>query len=342
MAVVSKIETVKNVIASVKYAKDGKDKTTKEEKCVYMGGYKIDPNNAIYQIRATAKAFDKENQKVQAYSLITSFKGQEVTPEQAMQLTKEAWKRSTKIMNGDFPCAFYVHGNTDNIHVHQIIGALDGQTGLKLHQKQMWRLIADKTNEVSKEQGVSVIKEIANERKDRVEFHETRYSWKTDLKERINQAMDKTMSQINCSIGQFRKSLLELGVKIHDRNHRVNTKTEFTGNGEANTEWKNQAIFMYEFTGKDKKKHKLKDYKLGGENYEQAVISADIKQQQLMYEQREPDLSWLAGRGKRIEQEQQASRELAQRGQAVENRLARKSQRANRGYEAGHSHGRSL
>ncbi|WP_407350099.1 relaxase/mobilization nuclease domain-containing protein [Lactococcus garvieae] len=342
MAVVSKIETVKNVIASVKYAKDGKDKTTKEEKCVCMGGYQIDPNNAIYQIRATAKAFGKENQKVQAYSLITSFKGQEVTPEQAVQITKEAWERSTNLMNGDFPCAFYVHGNTDNIHVHQIIGAIDGQTGLKLHQKQMWRLVADKTNEVCKEHDLSIIKEVANERKDRVEFHEMKYSWKTDLKERINQAMDKTLSQINCSIGYFRQSLSDLGVKIHDRNHRVNTQTEFTGNGEAKTEWKNQVIFMYEFVGKDKKKHKLKDYKLGGENYEQAVISADIKKQQLIYGQRESDLSWLTGRGERVEQEQRASRELAKRGQTVENRLASTSQRTNRGYEAGYSHGRSL
>lgn len=342
MAVVSKIETVRNVIASVKYAKDGRDKKTKEEKCVYIGGYQIDPNNAIYQIRVTAKAFGKENQKVQAYSLITSFNGQEVTPEQAIQITKEAWERSTKLMNGCFPCAFYVHGNTDNIHVHQIVGAIDGQTGVKLHQKQMWRLVAEQTNEVCKAHDLSVIKEVANERKDRVEFHETKYSWKTDLKDRINQAMDKTLSQINCSIGQFRQSLSELGVKIHDRNHRVNTKIEFTGNGEAETEWKNQVIFMYEFTGKDKKKHKLKDYKLGGENYEQAVISADIKKQQLIYGQREPDLSWLAGRGERVEQEQRAGAELAQRGQSVENRLARKSGRANRGYEAGYFQGRSL
>lgn len=281
------ITTTGSVRASFRYAKDGKDRETGQDKCIAMSGYKIDPNNAHYQIKATAKAYGKENQKVQAYNIVTSFKGQEVSPEKALQVAKEAWQRATKHMNGDFPCAFYVHGNTENIHVHALAQAIDPATGTKLHQKQMWRLIAEKTDQVCLEQGLSIVQDKALERQDRMEYHlnqgkNPKYSWKTDLKERINTAMERTFEQAACSLELFKQKMQEVGVKIHERNHRVLAEpVKFTDNGQtAPTKWETQAIFMYEFEGKDQKKHKAKDYKLGGINYERYEITADIEQRQ--------------------------------------------------------------
>lgn len=42
MAVVGKINSVQSVVASIKYARDGRDKNNGEEKCVGATGYGID------------------------------------------------------------------------------------------------------------------------------------------------------------------------------------------------------------------------------------------------------------------------------------------------------------
>lgn len=257
MAVVGKINSVQSVVASIKYARDGRDKDNGEEKCVGSTGYGIDPDYAEWQIRATARAYGKEK-GVQGYSMVTSFKEGEISPQEALEVTQEAWLRTTREMNGDFPCAFYVHGNTNHIHVHAVAGAIDPQTGVKLHQKKMWELLADKTNEVCREHNLSVIAEKTEKRQDRVEFHLNQrgtYSWKTDLKERIEKAMTPALQNVK----DFKANLQQLGVTLHDRMRQ------------------GEPIFLYEFLGKDHKNHKIKDFKLGGTAYQRQPILEKIK-----------------------------------------------------------------
>lgn len=256
MAVIGKINSVENVTASVKYARDGLDKDTKEIKCVVSGGYGIDPDVAEWQIKATARAYSKEK-GIEGYSIVTSFKEGKISPERALEVVKETWERVTKEMNGDFPCAFYVHGNTDHVHVHAVAGAVDPQTGVKLHQKRMWELMRDKSDEVCREYGLSVVEEKAEKRQDRIEYHLNKqgtYSWKTELKERIEKAFTPAIQ----SIEDFKQSLRNLGVELHSRMR------------------KQEPIFMYEFTGKDGKQHKAKDFKLGGMAYERQYLENKI------------------------------------------------------------------
>lgn len=257
MAVIGKINSVGNVTASVKYARDGLDKETKEDKCVASDGYGIDPDVAEWQIKATARAYGK-GKGVEGYSIVTSFKEGEISPQKALEVVKETWTRTTKDMNGDFPCAFYVHGNTNNIHVHAVAGAVDPQTGVKLHQKRMWELMKEKSDQVCKEYGLSVIQEKAEKRQDRIEYHLNKqgaYSWKSELKERIEKALTPAVQ----SVEDFKQNLKALGVELHNRMR------------------KQSPIFMYEFTGKDGKHHKAKDYKLGGTVYERKPLEAKIK-----------------------------------------------------------------
>lgn len=258
MAVIGKINSVTNVTASVKYARDGLDRQTKELKCVGSDGYGINPDYAEWQIKATAKAYGKQR-GVEGYSMVTSFKEGEISPKNALIVVKEAWKRTTREMNGDFPCAFYVHGNTKNIHVHAVAGAIDPQTGVKLHQKRMWELLAEKTNEVCKEVGLSVIADRAEKRQDRFEYHLNKqgaYSWKSELKEVIEQALTSSVR----SSENFIANLQALGVQVKHR----------TRQGEP--------IYLYEFVGQDGKTHKAKDYKLGGTAYERQHLLEKIQE----------------------------------------------------------------
>lgn len=254
MAVVGKINSVSSIVASIKYARDGLDRDSKLEKCVASSGYGIDPEYAEWQIKATARAYGKEK-GVQGYSMVTSFKEGEISPQEALEVVKETWRRMTGRMNGDFPCAFYVHGNTKHIHVHSVAGAIDPQTGVKLHQKRMWELMTEISDQVCQEHGLSVVTEKTMERADRFECHlraKGLYSWKEDLKRRIDGAVSRLRG---FTIGEFRQRLQDVGVIAHDRKR------------------KNKPIFMYEFVGEDNKQHKIKDYKLGGFSYEYQNIA---------------------------------------------------------------------
>ncbi|MFZ2484139.1 MAG: relaxase/mobilization nuclease domain-containing protein [Streptococcus parauberis] len=257
MAVIGKINSVQSVVSSVKYARDGLDKDTKEIKCVEKDGYNINPDKAEWQIKSTAKAYGKEG-GVEGYSMVTSFKQGEITPEKALEVVKKTWIETTKDMNGDFPCAFYVHGNTDNIHVHSVAGAIDPQTGIKLSQHRMWELMKYHSDSICLENGLSVITEKAEKRMDHVEFHLNKkgaYSWKSELKEKIEVAFNPSVKNLE----DFKSNLKSLGVKVHDRVRN------------------NEQIFMYEFTGKDNKIHKAKDFKLGGSAYEKQTLNRKAK-----------------------------------------------------------------
>lgn len=246
------------MVASIKYARDGRDKNNGEEKCVGATGYGIDPNYAEWQIKAVAKAYGKEK-GVQGYSMVTSFKEGEISPQNALKVTQEAWLRTTREMNGDFPCAFYVHGNTKHIHVHAVAGAIDAQTGVKLHQKRMWELLAEKTNEVCKEVGLSVVSDRAEKRQDRFEYHlnqQEAYSWKSELKGLLEQALTSHVT----SGDDFIANLQALGVQVKHRKRQ------------------GEPIYLYEFLGKDGKHHRTKDYKLGGTAYERRYLLAKIKE----------------------------------------------------------------
>lgn len=256
MAVVGRINSVQSVVASIKYARDGLDKETGEVKCVASGGYGIDPNHAEWQLKATARAYGKEK-GVQGYSMVTSFKEGEISPQKALEVVQETWERVTAQMNGDFPCAFYVHGNTDHVHVHALAGAIDPQTGVKLHQKKMWELVKTVSDKVCKAHGLSVIAEKTDKRQDRVEYHLNQkgaYSWKSELKSYIEQALTPAVKGLT----DFKNNLMAFGVNVHDRMRQ------------------GKPIFLYEFVGQDQKTHKIKDFKLGGTAYQREPLLTKI------------------------------------------------------------------
>ncbi|WP_153056682.1 relaxase/mobilization nuclease domain-containing protein, partial [Streptococcus suis] len=85
----------------------------------------------------------------------------------------------------------------------------------------------------------------AEKRQDRFEYHLNKqgaYSWKSELKEYVEQALTSSVR----SSEDFIANLQALGVQVKHR----------TRQGEP--------IYLYEFVGQDGKTHKAKDYKLGG------------------------------------------------------------------------------
>ncbi|XBG92085.1 relaxase/mobilization nuclease domain-containing protein (plasmid) [Enterococcus cecorum] len=256
------VSSTRNVIAALKYARDGKDK--EQDKCVAQSGYGTNPKQSEWEFLAVRNAYHKNN-GIQGHIIIQSFPTGEVSPKQANQLGLQLVTKINEQLPQEYQAAIYTHGNTDQIHNHIIINAVSAENGRKYTKYKQWEFVKDLNDELMRAHGLSIPERVA-ERETLVEQKLTekeKYSWKSDLKQRINQAMDEVMSKVEPTIDAFKQQLKQLGVLVHDRKR------------------KGVPIFMYQFTDEEEKDRKCKDFKLGGANYEKAEIESDIQRQQI-------------------------------------------------------------
>ena len=105
----------------------------------------------------TAKIRFRKTDGIVAFHAYQSFKGDEVTPDEAhaigVQLAKELW--------GDrFQIVVATHTNTSNVHNHIIINSVSYKDGLKFNGcKANTRLLRNTSDRICLEHGLSVIKE---------------------------------------------------------------------------------------------------------------------------------------------------------------------------------------
>lgn len=256
------VSSTRNVIAALKYARDGKDK--QQDKCVAQSGYGTNPKQSEWEFLAVRNAYQKKH-GIQGHIIIQSFPTGEVSPKQANQLGLQLITKINEQLPQEYQAAIYTHGNTDQIHNHIIINAVSAENGRKYTKYKQWEFVKDLNDELMQAHGLSVPERVA-ERETLVEQKLTKkgkYSWKADLKQRINQAMDEVMSKVEPTIDAFKQQLKRLGVLVHDRKR------------------KGVPIFMYQFTDEEEKDRKCKDFKLGGANYEKAEIESDIQRQRI-------------------------------------------------------------
>lgn len=256
------VSSTRNVIAALKYARDGKDK--EQDKCVAQSGYGTNPKQSEWEFLAVRNAYHKNN-GIQGHIIIQSFPTGEVSPKQANQLGLQLVTKINEQLPQEYQAAIYTHGNTDQIHNHIIINAVSAENGRKYTKYKQWEFVKDLNDELMQAHGLSIPERVA-ERETLVEQKLTekgKYSWKSDLKQRINQAMDEVMSKVEPTIDAFKQQLKQLGVLVHDRKR------------------KGVPIFMYQFTDEEEKDRKCKDFKLGGANYEKAEIESDIQRQRI-------------------------------------------------------------
>ena len=142
-------QALEDVIA---YAAD-EDKT---EKFFYTTGINCCVECARDQFD-TAKIRFRKTDGIVAFHAYQSFKGDEVTPDEAhaigVQLAKELW--------GDrFQIVVATHTNTSNVHNHIIINSVSYKDGLKFNGcKANTRLLRNTSDRICLEHGLSVIKE---------------------------------------------------------------------------------------------------------------------------------------------------------------------------------------
>ena len=142
-------DELKKLDGVIQYAAD-EDKT---ELALYVDGINCNPATACEQFVTVKEQFNKVN-GVQAYHGWMSFKGKELTPDQAhkicMEFANEVWGKRFQVLVG-------THLNTDNFHTHFVINSVSFVDGKKLHgDEKAWfkfRLVAD---EICKKYGLEV------------------------------------------------------------------------------------------------------------------------------------------------------------------------------------------
>ena len=195
-----------------------------EPRATVKSGFNCDVNYAKTQMKATRMIYGKDD-KVQAHTLIQSFKPGEVTPEQANAL---GYQLAEKVAEGH-QVAIYTHTDKDHIHNHLVINSVNMDTGLKFqaHGQKAIQEVKDANDQICLEHGLTIPEEPAKVRYTTAEkslLEKGKNSWKDEIREVVDQARGRTSD-----FKDFSALLNENGVDVKLRGKTI-TYTHLNAN----------------------------------------------------------------------------------------------------------------
>lgn len=162
MAVLRHFSIKNNPLATLKYITG----ETKEQKAAIVTGINCsdDPESAYIEMKMCYEHYAEEKfhrvgkptgkEHIKMHHYVISFKGQEVTPQEADRLAQE-WAKS--VFGDNFQILIATHTDTNNIHVHLAINAF-GMNGKRwLDNKSTVKLCREKINDICKKKKLNVI-----------------------------------------------------------------------------------------------------------------------------------------------------------------------------------------
>lgn len=188
-----------------------------EPRATVKSGLNCDVTYAKTQMKATRMIYGKDD-KVQAHTLIQSFKPGEVTPEQANEL---GYELAQKVASGH-QVAIYTHTDKDHIHNHLVINSVNLDTGLKFqaHGVEAIEKVKEINDEICLSHGLTVPEEPAQIRYTAAEKsileRPGQTSWKDEIREKIEQAKQTTPN-----FDAFKEKLADNGVNVIERGKTV-------------------------------------------------------------------------------------------------------------------------
>lgn len=194
----TKLSATKSTSRAINYA---------EKRAVEKSGLNCDVDYAKSSFKASRELYGKTDGN-QGHVIIQSFKPNEVTPEQCNQLGLALAEKIAP----HHQVAVYTHNDTDHIHNHIVINAINLETGKKFNNnKQALRNVRDFNDEVCIEHGLSVPdKDTARLRYTQTEKaiadpntkSTAQYSWKDEIREVIDQSQATNMDEFKDHLNQ--------------------------------------------------------------------------------------------------------------------------------------------
>lgn len=208
----TKLGNTKSASRAINYA---------EKRAEEKSGLNCDIDYAKSSFKQTRALYGKEN-GVQAHTVIQSFKPGEVTPEQCNQLGLELAEKIAP----NHQVAVYTHTDKEHVHNHIVINSIDLETGRKYQSnKQQRDLVKQANDDICREHGLSVPdRDTAKLRYTQAEkslIEKDQYSWKDDLREKIEHAKDHTSD-----FKSFSEHLEKSGIEFKVRGKNVSYKPE--------------------------------------------------------------------------------------------------------------------
>ena len=208
----TKLGNTKSASRAINYA---------EKRAEEKSGLNCDIDYAKSSFKQTRALYGKEN-GIQAHTVIQSFKPGEVTPEQCNQLGLELAEKIAP----NHQVAIYTHTDKEHVHNHIVINSIDLETGRKYQSNKKQRDFVKRSNdEICREHGLSVPeRNTAKLRYTQAEkslIEKDQYSWKDDLREKIEHAKEHTSD-----FKSFSEHLAESGIEFKVRGKNVSYKPE--------------------------------------------------------------------------------------------------------------------
>lgn len=270
-----------------------------EKRAVLKDGHNIDVNYAKSLFKQVREIYGNQG-KTQAYASRIAFSPKEFNPQSQLDQIK-ALEIAKEIYATAYPhqqVALYVHNDTDSLHIHAVIGAINLQTGKKMHGN--WQEFREKlvqiTDKVVKNHGLSVTLPQPRPEKRTMAELKMREKGQVPWKDKIRQAVDATMREAHIrDFERFKASLKEKSVQVVERGREL----------------------TYGLIGTN---YKARGSKLGDDYKKETIFNELDRRKQYQHERsRERQGStWLKGRGERVEEEQSACLKLAQRAERIQ------------------------
>ena len=194
----TKLSATKSTSRAINYA---------EKRAVEKSGLNCDVDYAKSSFKASRELYGKTDGN-QGHVIIQSFKPGEVTPEQCNQLGLALAEK----LAPNHQVAVYTHNDTDHVHNHIVINAIDLETGKKFNNnKQALRNVRNFNDEVCREHSLSVPdKDTARLRYTQTEKaiadpntqSTAQYSWKDEIREVIDQSQATNMDEFKDHLNQ--------------------------------------------------------------------------------------------------------------------------------------------
>ena len=193
-----------------------------EKRAVLKDGLNLDVDYAKSQFKQVREVYGNQG-KTQAYASRISFSPKEFDPtneddqQKALDIAKEVYQKTYPNQQ----VALYEHADTDALHIHAVIGAIDLETGEKMHgnwQEYREKLVHN-TDEIIQKHGLEVTK-VDPERYEKRSMAEIKMHdrGQPTWKDQIRQAVDSTMSNpLIRDFQTFRDDLKQKAIDVWER-----------------------------------------------------------------------------------------------------------------------------
>ncbi|HHA0702356.1 relaxase/mobilization nuclease domain-containing protein [Staphylococcus aureus] len=200
----AKISSTKSTSRAINYA---------EKRAEEKSGLNCDVDYAKSAFKASREVYGKTDGN-QGHVIIQSFKPGEVTPEQCNALGLELAEKIAP----DHQVAIYTHSDTDHVHNHIVMNAVNLETGKKFNNnKQALRDVRKANDEVCLKHHLSVPEPTSELRYTQAEqnlIDKGKASWKNDIRQAIDEIQATDMDH-------FQEQLKRKGITVE----RVTDKT---------------------------------------------------------------------------------------------------------------------